>query len=158
MSNPTGSNLNLSENASTESPTDPLKNSPVPYGSANRTFVEHIGAMPNSKECVSCRVIRSGTFAGVGAYALWQSRAAAPGSLWQKRIVGGLGVAMLAGSVTTWWQCKYFVLVSLQLSIHDFPELPARIWLLFLLALSQKCVIQTTFNYFVTQIHNPNHV
>lgn len=97
-----------------------------PYGSANRSLVEHIDAMPapGGKDCLSCRIVGSGTFAGVGTYALWQSRAAAPGSLGQKRIVAGLGIgksncytrkpniltcpwaALLTGSVIRWYQCK----------------------------------------------------
>lgn len=64
----------------------------TPYGSANRTLVEQIGAIPDHRECLSCRIIGSGAFAGVGTYALWQSRAAAKGSPGQKRIVAGLGV------------------------------------------------------------------
>jgi len=76
----------------------------APYGSANRTLVEQIEAIPNQRECLSCRIIGSGAFAGVGTYALWQSRAAAQGSPGQKRIVGGLGVALLVGSVVRWMQ------------------------------------------------------
>jgi hypothetical protein len=52
-------------------------------------------AMPvdvGRKECLSCRIVGSATFAGVGIYALAQTRRSAPGSLAQKRIVGGLGV------------------------------------------------------------------
>ena len=44
------------------------------------------------KECLSCRLIGTGALGGVGSYALWQSRATAPGSLGQKRVVAGLGV------------------------------------------------------------------
>lgn len=46
----------------------------------------------NPKECLSCRLIGTGALGGVGSYALWQSRATAPGSLGQKRVVAGLGV------------------------------------------------------------------
>ena len=44
------------------------------------------------KECLSCRLIGTGALGGVGSYAIWQSRATAPGSLGQKRVVAGLGV------------------------------------------------------------------
>jgi len=46
----------------------------------------------NPKECLSCRVMGTGVLAGTGAYAIWQSRATAPGSPGQKRIVAGLGL------------------------------------------------------------------
>ena len=56
------------------------------------------------KECLSCRLIGTGALGGVGSYALWQSRATAPGSLGQKRVVAGMGVgqkfALLSGTVT----------------------------------------------------------
>ncbi|KAH0589214.1 hypothetical protein H2248_004977 [Termitomyces sp. 'cryptogamus'] len=56
------------------------------------------------KDCLSCRIIGTGTLAGVGSYAFWQARAAAPGSPWQKRIMAGLGTAFLAGSILRWFQ------------------------------------------------------
>lgn len=65
-------------------------------------------------------MVGSATFATVGTYALWQSRAAAPGSPLQKRVVAGFGLgmhcssnirfliiclqALLAGSVVRWLQ------------------------------------------------------
>ena len=81
--------------------------------------VEH----PKPKECLSCRLVGTGALGGVGSYALWQSRATAPGSLAQKRVVAGLGVgqkltllpvtvtltldiALLIGSGFRWFQCK----------------------------------------------------
>lgn len=51
------------------------------------------------KDCLSCRIIGTGTLAGVGSYAFWQSRAVAPGSPWQKRAMAGLGVGT-ASSMT----------------------------------------------------------
>ena len=55
-------------------------------------------------ECLSCRLIGTGAMGGVGSYALWQSRAAAPGSLGQKRLIAGLGVGqkftLLLGTIT----------------------------------------------------------
>jgi len=47
-----------------------------------------------NKDCSSCRIVGSGTFAGVGIYALMQARATAPGTPAQKRIIGGLGVGV----------------------------------------------------------------
>ncbi|KAG6861672.1 hypothetical protein C0995_013241 [Termitomyces sp. Mi166 len=63
-----------------------------------------VAAPRQYKDCLSCRIIGTGTLAGVGSYAFWQSRAAAPGSPWQKRIMAGLGTAFLAGSVLRWFQ------------------------------------------------------
>lgn len=64
-----------------------------PWGDASRSLVDQIDA--GSKECMSCRIVGSATFAGVGIYALLQSRASAPGTPAQKRIIGGLGVGAL---------------------------------------------------------------
>ncbi len=58
----------------------------------NQTSIEQIDTLQKTQECLSCRVIGTGVIAGTGAYAIWQSRGAAPGSLGQKRIVAGLGV------------------------------------------------------------------
>lgn len=63
-----------------------------PWGDASRSLVNQIEA--GSKDCLSCRIVGSATFAGVGVYALRQSRASAPGTPAQKRIIGGLGVGM----------------------------------------------------------------
>ncbi|KAF8348169.1 hypothetical protein F5887DRAFT_952424, partial [Amanita rubescens] len=76
-----------------------------PYGSADRSLVEHIESLPNRNDCLGCRIVGSGTFAAVGTYALWQARAAAPGAPAQKRIVAGIGVALLAGGVIRWYHC-----------------------------------------------------
>ncbi|KAF5351724.1 hypothetical protein D9756_007464 [Leucocoprinus leucothites] len=73
-----------------------------PWGDASRSLANQIEA--GSKECLSCRIVGTGTFAGVGIYALLQARASAPGTPAQKRIIGGLGVAMLVGSVIRWTQ------------------------------------------------------
>ncbi|KAF9453923.1 hypothetical protein P691DRAFT_522620 [Macrolepiota fuliginosa MF-IS2] len=73
-----------------------------PWGDASRSLVNQIEA--GSKDCMSCRIVGSGTFAGVGIYALTKSRAAAPGTPGQKRIIGGLGIALLVGSVIRWYQ------------------------------------------------------
>ncbi|KDQ27961.1 hypothetical protein PLEOSDRAFT_158167 [Pleurotus ostreatus PC15] len=58
----------------------------------SQSLTEHIHAMPGSKDCLSCRIVGTGTFAGVGTYALYQARPAALGSPMQKRLVAGLGV------------------------------------------------------------------
>ncbi|RDB25244.1 hypothetical protein Hypma_008014 [Hypsizygus marmoreus] len=66
-----------------------------------------LNAPVNSKkynDCLSCRIVGTGTLGGVGSYAIYQSRAAAPGTPGQKRIVAGLGVALLVGGVIRWFQ------------------------------------------------------
>ncbi|KAF8070349.1 hypothetical protein FPV67DRAFT_1487046, partial [Lyophyllum atratum] len=65
-----------------------------------------LAGLPNryDKDCISCRIVGTGTLTGVGSYALWQSRVAAPGSPGQKKIVAGLGVAFLVGGVMRWFQ------------------------------------------------------
>lgn len=56
------------------------------------------------KDCLSCRIIGTGTLIGIGSYSLWQSRATAPGSWGQKKIVAGLGV----GAYTSITYCRVF--------------------------------------------------
>ncbi|KAF7318305.1 DUF4536 domain-containing protein [Mycena chlorophos] len=56
------------------------------------------------QECLACRISGTATFTGLGLYALWQSRAAAPGGRASKRIIAVFGVAMLVGGVVRWRQ------------------------------------------------------
>jgi hypothetical protein len=74
------------------------------------------------KDCLSCRIMGAGLMAGTGSYAIWQSRAAAPGSPAQKKVVAGFGLGenillvllqelmyhavLLVGSVFRWRQWK----------------------------------------------------
>ena len=44
------------------------------------------------KECFTCRVIGTAALAGVGFYALNQTRPHAPGSIMGKRVMAGVGV------------------------------------------------------------------
>lgn len=44
------------------------------------------------KECLTCRVIGTAALAGVGVYALNQTRPHAPGSIMGKRVMAGVGV------------------------------------------------------------------
>ncbi|ESK91020.1 hypothetical protein Moror_16325 [Moniliophthora roreri MCA 2997] len=55
------------------------------------------------KDCLSCRIVGTGTLMGVGGYALWQSRATAPGTPLQKRVMGGVGVALVIGGFFRWF-------------------------------------------------------
>lgn len=55
---------------------------------------QKVDATLNAKECLPCRITGSGIMAGTGGYAIWQSRAAAPGSPGQKKIVAGLGLGL----------------------------------------------------------------
>ncbi|KAJ3862194.1 MAG: hypothetical protein NXY57DRAFT_494963 [Lentinula lateritia] len=57
-----------------------------------------------SGDCISCRIVGTGTFATVGGYALWQSRAVSPGTPMQKRVMAGVGVGMLIASVFRWYK------------------------------------------------------
>ncbi|KAJ7916291.1 hypothetical protein B0H13DRAFT_1609470 [Mycena leptocephala] len=46
-------------------------------------------------ECLSCRITGTATFTGLGIYALWMSREAAPGSRGSKKLVAIFGVGTL---------------------------------------------------------------
>ena len=47
------------------------------------------------KDCMSCRIIGTVTLAGTGSYALWQSRAVAPGTPLQKKGLALVGAGEL---------------------------------------------------------------
>ena len=51
-----------------------------------------MSANDDDNDCLSCRIIGTGAFIGVGSYAIAQSRPLAPGTLVQKRILASLGV------------------------------------------------------------------
>ena len=85
--------------------------------------LERSGEQQNPKDCLSCRIIGTGTLGGVGIYALWQTRVAAPGTPLQKKglAIVGLGeiylpgvnhllktlcVALVAGGVLRWNKCR----------------------------------------------------
>ncbi|KAF7291915.1 hypothetical protein MIND_01216800 [Mycena indigotica] len=55
-------------------------------------------------DCLACRITGTATFTGLGAYALWMSREAAPGGRGSKRIIAVLGAAMLVGGYLRWNQ------------------------------------------------------
>ncbi|KAI0076730.1 hypothetical protein K474DRAFT_1662602 [Panus rudis PR-1116 ss-1] len=54
------------------------------------------------QDCLACRVIGTGALGSLGFYALNQSRAHAPGSPAGKRIMAGVGVALLFASYMRW--------------------------------------------------------
>ncbi|KAJ7594654.1 hypothetical protein C8J56DRAFT_927300, partial [Mycena floridula] len=60
------------------------------------------GAAARPKDCISCRIIGTATFATVGGYALYNSRAAATGGILQKRIMMGFGVGFLSAGLLRW--------------------------------------------------------
>jgi Domain of unknown function (DUF4536) len=53
-------------------------------------------------DCLSCRIIGTGALGATGMYALNQARAHQPGSVIGKRIMAGVGVLFLLGSVARW--------------------------------------------------------
>lgn len=84
---------------------------------------ERSGEQQSPKDCLSCRIIGTGTLGGVGIYALWQTRLAAPGTPLQKKglAIVGIGeihlpgvnhflktlyVALVAGGVLRWNKCR----------------------------------------------------
>ena len=50
------------------------------------------------EDCLPCRIVGTGALGTVGGYALYMSRARAPGSVVGKRIMGGVGIC------TSCWQ------------------------------------------------------
>ncbi|KAF8839791.1 hypothetical protein BDN67DRAFT_730749 [Paxillus ammoniavirescens] len=54
------------------------------------------------KDCISCRVIGAGALGLTGLYAFRMARPRAPGSVFGKVMMAGIGVGFLAGSVVRW--------------------------------------------------------
>ncbi|KAJ7152808.1 hypothetical protein C8R46DRAFT_1120330 [Mycena filopes] len=55
-------------------------------------------------DCLSCRISGTATFTGLGVYALWMSREAAPGGRGSKKLLAVFGAAMIVGGVLRWKQ------------------------------------------------------
>jgi hypothetical protein len=74
-----------------------IENNPssTEHARQNDQLVTQINEAANPRECLSCRITGAGVMAGTGSYAIWQARAAAPGSPGQKKIVAGLGLGEL---------------------------------------------------------------
>ncbi|KAF8418247.1 hypothetical protein L210DRAFT_3476328 [Boletus edulis BED1] len=54
------------------------------------------------KDCISCKVVGTGALALTGLYALRMARSQAPGTVFGKTMMAGIGVGFLAGSVVRW--------------------------------------------------------
>ncbi|KIK96845.1 hypothetical protein PAXRUDRAFT_825533 [Paxillus rubicundulus Ve08.2h10] len=54
------------------------------------------------KDCISCRVVGTGALGLTGLYAFRMARPRAPGSVFGKVMMAGIGVGFLAGSVVRW--------------------------------------------------------
>lgn len=72
-------------------------------GTAPDTPSRSVSTERKVEDCLACRVIGTGALAGVGIYALNQSRAHAPGSLIGKRIMAGLGVCTCISITLTYF-------------------------------------------------------
>jgi len=57
---------------------------------------------PGPVDCLSCRIVGTGALGATGLYAVNQARAHQPGSVIGKRIMAGVGVLFLFGSVARW--------------------------------------------------------
>jgi len=53
-------------------------------------------------DCLSCRIVGTGALGATGVYALNQARAHQPGSPFGKRVMAGVGILFLLGSVARW--------------------------------------------------------
>ncbi|KAJ7775687.1 hypothetical protein DFH07DRAFT_799427 [Mycena maculata] len=60
--------------------------------------------MSERTDCLACRITGTATFTGLGIYALWMSREAAPGSRLSKKFVAVFGAALLVGGALRWRQ------------------------------------------------------
>ncbi|KAG0699532.1 hypothetical protein DFH29DRAFT_936598 [Suillus ampliporus] len=74
----------------------------APESNPTSSTAPSVPQLSSYNDCLTCRVIGSGAFAGTGIYALRMARPSAPGSVVGKRIMSGLGVCFLVGSVLRW--------------------------------------------------------
>ncbi|KAI9442669.1 hypothetical protein H4582DRAFT_1302814 [Lactarius indigo] len=70
--------------------------------STNSTSPAGPSQLPRPADCLSCRIIGTGALGATGLYAINQARAHQPGSVIGKRIMAGVGVLFLLGSVARW--------------------------------------------------------
>ncbi|KAH9160635.1 hypothetical protein EDB89DRAFT_1914592 [Lactarius sanguifluus] len=73
-----------------------------PASNSNSTSPAGPSQLPRPADCLSCRVIGTGALGATGLYAINQARAHQPGSVIGKRIMAGVGVLFLLGSVARW--------------------------------------------------------
>ncbi|KAH8983904.1 hypothetical protein EDB86DRAFT_2811137 [Lactarius hatsudake] len=76
--------------------------SPASSSNSNSTSPTGPSQLPRPADCLSCRVIGTGALGATGLYAINQARAHQPGSVIGKRIMAGVGVLFLLGSVARW--------------------------------------------------------
>jgi hypothetical protein len=75
----------------------PQQTSPTPPDRQATSPPQHAPA-----DCLSCRIIGTGALGITGVYALNQARAHQPGSPVGKRVMAGVGILFLLGSVARW--------------------------------------------------------
>ncbi|KAF9218875.1 hypothetical protein BS17DRAFT_475041 [Gyrodon lividus] len=73
--------------------------SPTPSSSSSAPPPEDVWEY---KDCMSCRVIGTGALGLTGLYAFRMARPRAPGSVFGKVMMAGIGVGFLAGSIVRW--------------------------------------------------------
>ncbi|KAF8431601.1 hypothetical protein L210DRAFT_3560070 [Boletus edulis BED1] len=72
-------------------------------GSASpSTLSSEEGQQWEYKDCISCKVVGTGALALTGLYALRMARSQAPGTVFGKTMMAGIGFAFLAGGVVRW--------------------------------------------------------
>jgi len=55
------------------------------------------------RDCLSCRIVGTGTLGITGLYALSNSRAHSPGSLWGKRAMAAVGTTLIVAAAIHWF-------------------------------------------------------
>jgi Domain of unknown function (DUF4536) len=83
-------------------PHPPVLSSPSSTSPNDSQIPPQTPSQTRPTDCLSCRIIGTGALGATGMYALNQARAHQPGSVFGKRIMGGVGVLFLLGSVVRW--------------------------------------------------------
>jgi hypothetical protein len=86
---------------------DRLYRLPTSYYSCPKPPPSH-NTMAARTECLACRITGTATFTGLGIYALWMSREAAPGGRGSKRIVALFGAGKPISLSVVWTRFYVF--------------------------------------------------
>ncbi|KAN0082778.1 hypothetical protein V8E55_008573 [Tylopilus felleus] len=96
---------------------------PAP-SSDSPTWAPNEGKPREYKDCMSCRIVGTGALGLTGLYALRMARPRAPGSVFEKMMMAGIGVGFLAGGVVRWNMTPTEMLGTFNDQLRGAPRQP----------------------------------